>query len=96
MLFVEKSSYPFSNSSFRLASTFFSPLDEDSSFALASSLGEEGSKRLFLYLPAGHEHYPGGREDFAHTSTEGAQAFAKIIARNLIRLGLVTVKEGLL
>ena len=66
------------------------------SFDLASSLGEEGSKCLFLYLPAGHEHYPAGREDFAHTSTEGAQAFAKIIAQNLIRLGLVTVKEGLL
>ena len=51
------------------------------SFSLTRELGEEASKRLFLYTEA--------KADDAHTSFEGARAFAKIIAQRLKELNLI-------
>ena len=45
------------------------------SFRLTEETGEEGSKRLFLHTET--------KTDDAHTSCEGAQAFAGIIAKKL-------------
>jgi lysophospholipase L1-like esterase len=55
--------------------------------ALISSLGEEGSKRLFLHLKAGeHINYPDGVIDNTHLSPEGAAVVASMIALELKHL----------
>lgn len=52
--------------------------------ALISSLGDEGSKRLFLHLePHTHPNYPDGIKDNTHLSPEGAELFASLIALEL-------------
>lgn len=52
--------------------------------ALISSLGEEGSKRLYLHLlPGEHLNYPDGIIDNTHLSEEGAQLIASLIALEL-------------
>ena len=53
------------------------------SYDEVETLGEENSKRLYLYTP------DGSKRDDAHTSIEGAKLFARIIADELIKLGLV-------
>jgi lysophospholipase L1-like esterase len=55
--------------------------------ALISSLGEEGSKRLFLHLkPGEHINYPDGVIDNTHLSPEGAAIVASMIALELKHL----------
>lgn len=52
--------------------------------ALLADLGEQGSRRLFTHLPAGHSVlYPEGIEDNTHFSIEGAIAVAEIVAEQL-------------
>lgn len=45
---------------------------------LLTDLGEEGSIRLFLHVPAGHEHYPNGKQDNTHLSPDGAKTVAAL------------------
>ena len=58
----------------------------EESFRIVSSLGEEGSKALFMYRIPEHPESP---EDNAHTRHEGADRFAAAAARELRHLGLV-------
>lgn len=52
--------------------------------ALIATLGEEGSKRLFLHLsPLEHPNYPEGVIDNTHLSPEGARLIASLIALEL-------------
>lgn len=54
--------------------------------ALISSLGDEGSKRLFLHLDENtHPNYPNGIKDNTHLSKEGAELIASLIALELKR-----------
>ena len=57
---------------------------------LVEALGEEGSKKLFMHLEKGAcPRYPEGMADDAHSSEEGARAFAQAIACEMKRLHLV-------
>ena len=57
---------------------------------LVEQLGEEESKRLYLYVEKGrYPHYPDGQQDDTHTQLEGAIAYAKIVADELKRLALI-------
>lgn len=52
--------------------------------ALISTLGVEGSKRLFLHLEANiHSNYPDGVKDNTHLSPEGAELIASLIGLEL-------------
>ncbi len=52
--------------------------------ALLSSLGDEGSKRFFLHLkPGEHPNYPLGVEDNTHLSIDGANLISSLIALEL-------------
>ena len=69
-----------------LAQTHKIPLIDifQTSQAIVSSLGPEGSKRLFLHLnPGEHPNYPDGVSDNTHLSPEGAMLFASLIALEL-------------
>ena len=60
------------------------------SFHIVESMGEEGSKALFMHFaPGGDPAYPDGSEDNAHTKRAGAERFAAAAARGLKELGLV-------
>ncbi|MFA5525425.1 MAG: rhamnogalacturonan acetylesterase [Acholeplasmataceae bacterium] len=55
--------------------------------ALVSSLGFEGSKRLYLHLkPSEHPNYPDGAQDNTHLSIEGADLIASLIGLSLRKL----------
>ncbi len=57
---------------------------------LVLSLGEEESKRLYLYTEKGvYPHYPDGSRDDTHTQKAGAMAYARITAEELGRLDLI-------
>ena len=57
---------------------------------LVLSLGEEESKKLYLYAePGRYPHYPEGSRDDTHTQKAGAMAYAQITAAELKRLGLL-------
>lgn len=48
---------------------------------LYASIGEEGTKSLFMHLPEqAHPNYPHGITDNTHFSDAGAQAIAKLVA----------------
>ncbi|WP_374209822.1 rhamnogalacturonan acetylesterase [Glycomyces sp. TRM65418] len=51
------------------------------SLALWARLGEEGTKDHFLWLDAGHEHYPNGIEDNTHFQAKGAIEVARLVAK---------------
>ena len=60
------------------------------SFHIVESMGEEGSKALFMHFAPGEDPaYPDGSEDNAHTKRAGAERFAAAAARGLKDLGLV-------
>ena len=60
------------------------------SFRIVESMGEEGSKALFMHFAPGEDPaYPDGTEDNAHTKRAGAERFAEAAARGLKELGLV-------
>ena len=60
------------------------------SFRIVESMGEEGSKALFMHFAPGEDPaYPDGSEDNAHTKRAGAERFAEAAARGLKALGLV-------
>ena len=53
---------------------------------LVTELGEEGSKALFLHTQT--------KADDAHTSRQGAVAFAAVVAGELLKMGIVCLPEG--
>ena len=60
------------------------------SFRIVESLGEEGSRALFMHFPPGmDDRYPEGQQDNAHTRRAGAERFAAAAARELKAAGLV-------
>ena len=60
------------------------------SFRIVETMGEEGSKALFMHFaPGENPAYPDGSEDNAHTKRAGAERFAEAAARGLKELGLV-------
>ena len=60
------------------------------SFHIVESMGEEGSKALFMHFAPGEDPaFPDGSEDNAHTKRAGAERFAEAAARGLKELGLV-------
>ena len=60
------------------------------SFRIVETMGEEGSKALFMHFAPGEDPaYPDGSEDNAHTKRAGAERFAEAAARGLKELGLV-------
>ena len=64
------------------------------SFRMVESLGEEGSKALFMHLSPGEDPaYPEGLQDNAHTRQAGADRFAAAAAEGLKAMGLVPAAE---
>ncbi len=62
------------------------------SFDHVRSLGEEGSKAMYMHFGPGlFPHWPDGSADDTHTRASGAVAWADAVARELVRLGLVSV-----
>ena len=60
------------------------------SFRIVESMGEEGSKALFMHFAPGEDPaYPDGSQDNAHTKRAGAERFAAAAARGLKELELV-------
>ena len=56
---------------------------------LIRSLGPEGSKEIFLWVPPGvYAALPGGKEDNTHFSEVGATAMARLAAEGIRELGL--------
>ncbi len=63
-------------------------------FRLVASLGEEGSKALFMHFSPGEDPAnPEGTQDNAHTRRPGAERFAAAAARGLKALGLIPAQE---
>ena len=64
------------------------------SFRIVESMGEEGSKALFMHFAPGEDPaYPDGSQDNAHTKRAGAERFAAAAARELKALGLVPAEN---
>ena len=62
----------------------------EKSMALVRSLGDEGSKELYLHVEKGvYSAYPEGSADDTHTQRAGAEAYARIAAEELKRYGLI-------
>lgn len=60
------------------------------SVSLVRSLGDEESKKLYLYAEKGvYPAYPNGSTDDTHTQRAGAMAYARIVAEKLQEYGLV-------
>ena len=60
------------------------------SFRIVESLGEEGSKALFMHFSPGEDPmYPEGLQDNAHTRRAGAERFAAAAAQGLKALGYI-------
>lgn len=53
---------------------------EKATETLLEEMGEEPSKALFMWLPAGHENYPDGQEDNTHLTLAGAYRIAALAA----------------
>jgi lysophospholipase L1-like esterase len=57
--------------------------------SLYESLGEEGSKRLFVWLrPGEHPNYPEGVQDNTHFHECGAKEVARLVVEEMLRIGL--------
>ena len=64
------------------------------SFRIVESMGEEGSRALFMHFAPGEDPaYPDGSQDNAHTKRAGADRFAAAAARGLKALGLVPAEN---
>ena len=50
---------------------------------LFEDLGEEGTKRVFCHVPAGHRNYPEGLADNSHLHEDGAVLIAELVLRLL-------------
>ena len=62
---------------------------EKASEDIVRALGEKESAKLYMNLEAGvWPAYPEGRKDDAHTCRAGAEAYARIAAEGLRRLGI--------
>ena len=60
------------------------------SFRAVEEAGEEGSKAFFMHIAPGTDpRFPEGTCDNAHTRRTGAVRFAEMVAKGLIRAGLV-------
>ena len=60
------------------------------SFRIVETLGEEGSRKLFMHVTPGEDPAsPDGSQDNAHTRREGAERFAAFVARELISMGYI-------
>ncbi|WP_462405407.1 rhamnogalacturonan acetylesterase [Gracilibacillus sp. Marseille-QA3620] len=56
---------------------------------LYEHLGEEGSKKLFVWLEKGeHQNYPNGIQDDTHFNEKGAYEIGKLIANEIKTLGI--------
>ena len=56
--------------------------------ALVESMGEEASRALYMFFPAGqYSNYPDGKEDNTHMRYAGAVAFTGLVADGLRALG---------
>ncbi len=53
---------------------------------LLTSLGEEGSLKLFNHVAPGNENYPEGKKDDTHLSPEGAKQIAGLAAEGMREL----------
>ena len=64
------------------------------SFRIVESMGEEGSRALFMHFAPGEDPaYPDGSQDNAHTKRAGAERVAAAAARGLKALGLVPAEN---
>ena len=62
----------------------------DKSVNLVRSLGDEESRKLYLHVEKGaYPAYPEGCADDTHTRRAGAQAYARMVADDLKRHGLI-------
>ncbi len=60
------------------------------SFRLVSGMGEEESRKLYMHVqPDIYPDFMEGLEDNAHTQRAGAEAYARIAAETMKKLGLV-------
>ena len=51
---------------------------EQATAALLRAEGEEGSKNIFCFVPAGHPNYPDGLQDNSHLHLRGAVRIARL------------------
>ena len=62
----------------------------EKSFQYVRKLGDEESKKLYLHLEKGvYPAWPNGNADDTHTTRAGAEAYARMTAEALRKLGLV-------
>ena len=62
----------------------------EKSVALVRSLGDEESRKLYMYVEKGmYPAYPDGNADDTHTQRAGAEAYARMVADELKRYGLI-------
>lgn len=62
----------------------------EKSVNLVRSLGDEGSRKLYMHLEKGsYPAYPDGSADDTHTRRAGAEAYARMVADELKRHGLI-------
>ena len=62
----------------------------EKSFQYVRKLGDEESKKLYLHLEKGvYPAWPNGNTDDTHTKRAGAEAYARMTAEALRKLGLV-------
>ncbi|HKX29828.1 MAG TPA: GDSL-type esterase/lipase family protein [Blastocatellia bacterium] len=75
----------------RLAAKLAVPLIDlnAKSLALFTQYGVEGSKSLFLWLPAGqYPNFPNGSQDDVHFQELGAQELARLVVEGIVELNL--------
>ena len=62
----------------------------EKSTALVRSLGDEESRKLYMYVEKGvYPAYPDGNADDTHTQRAGAETYARMVAEDLKRYGLI-------
>lgn len=62
----------------------------EKSTALVRSLGDEESRKLYMYVEKGvYPAYPDGNADDTHTQRAGAETYARMVADDLRRYGLI-------
>lgn len=62
----------------------------EKSVKLVRSLGDEESRRLYMHVERGvYPAYPDGSADDTHTRRAGAESYARMVAEDLKRYGLI-------